>query len=171
MTESDRPEFAALLADVHGFYQQPLTQFALSVWWSACAPFPMPAVRGAMTAHATDPSRGQFCPKPADIIRALRGSSADQALAAWQRVMGQVSSVGRYGAPKLSEPERIALSAIGGWHALCNSQEDQLQHLARQFAANYAAVEAAEQRASLEAPAEIRRLAAGVINRIAHGDD
>jgi len=171
MTESDRPEFARLLADVCGFYREPITEFALSVWWAACQPFPLNAVRTAMTSHATDPSRGQFCPKPADVIRQLRGSAEDDALVAWQRVFSQIGSVGRYGTPKLTGAERAALGAIGGWSALCNSQEDQVPFLARQFAANYkAAVGNDERQALLEPPAEIQQLAASVI-KIARGGD
>lgn len=167
MTDNDRADFSALLADVLGFYRQPISDFTMSVWWEACRRFELTAVRRAMTAHATDPDRGQFCPLPADIIRHLRGTTKDESLTAWQRVIGQVGSVGRYGTPRLSEPESVALQAIGGWQRLCNSQEDELGHLAREFCANFVAIENTERRQeTLGAPAEVVRLAGDLIGRI-----
>lgn len=167
MTNNDRAAFAALLADVFGFYREPLSDFAVSVWWESCKTFELRAVRLAMTGHATDPERGQFIPKPADVIRQLRGTTKDEALTAWQRVIGQVGHVGRYGTPRLSEAESVALGAIGGWQRLCNSQEDELGHLAREFCANFQAIEATERRQDLiGAPSEVVRLAGDLIGRI-----
>ena len=169
MIDADRKQFSALLADVLGFYRQPVSEFAMSVWWEACKEFDLQAIRRAMTAHAKDPERGQFCPLPADIIRHLRSTTKDQALIAWQRVLGQVGPVGRYGAPKLSEPESAALQAIGGWLRLCNSQTDELGHLAREFCANFSAIDGAQRRqAALGAPTGVARLAASTVGRITH---
>lgn len=171
MTEADRKDFSGLLADVLGFYRQPVSVFAMTVWWEACKEFDLQAISRAMTAHAKDPERGQFCPLPADVTRHLRSTSRDEALMAWQRVLGQVGPVGRYGAPKLSEPESAALQAIGGWLRLCNSQTDELGHLAREFCANFSAVESVQRRQLvLGAPAGAARLAAASVGQITSED-
>ena len=137
MTDADRAEFAALLSDVLGFYGKPTTEFAMSVWWQACAPFDISAVRKAMTAHATDPDRGHFAPMPADVIRNIRGTSKESAHMAWQRLIEQIRTVGSYGRPKLDAPTSAALESIGGWSGLCQSQESQLSWLQRQFLTAY----------------------------------
>ena len=137
MTPNDRPAFAALLADVLGFYGQAMSPFAMSVWWEACKPFDMDAVRAAMTRHATDPDHGHFAPKPADVIRQLRGSTADAALMAWQDVLSQVRSLGSYGTPALTDAQREAVHGVGGWGAICRSDERELSFLQKRFIDHY----------------------------------
>lgn len=149
MTPSDRSAFTELLTDVLGFYGQTTSPFALSVWWGACKGMELPVIRNAFTAYAMDPSRGHFAPKPADLIRAVRGSSEERATLAWSDLIGQVRSVGSYGSPTLDASMRAGLDAIGGWHALCRSEEKSLSFLQRQFAEAYAHGEAAEERLKL----------------------
>ncbi len=139
MTETDRQPFAALLADVLGFYGQPVTPFAMGVWWQACLPFDLDAVRLAMTRHATDPDHGHFAPKPADVIRQLRGNSAEAAITAWSTVLDQVRSVGSYGSPKFDDATRSAVQSLGGWGAICRAQETELPFLQKRFADAYQA--------------------------------
>lgn len=149
MTDADRPAFSALLADVLGFYGRPVTPFGVGVWWQACRPFELAAVRAAMTAHATDPDRGHFAPMPADVIRHLRGGRADQAQAAWSRLLDEVRRVGSYGRPGLDAPTRQALADIGGWGALCRAQEDEITFLAKRFADAFGAHTRAEAREAM----------------------
>lgn len=77
MQQSDYDDFSALIADVHAFYRQNVSPFALSVWWAACRPFDLDAVRDALGRHAVDPDVGKFMPKPADLICRLGGKPAD----------------------------------------------------------------------------------------------
>lgn len=149
MTPAERPALFALIADVLGFYGQATSPFALSVWWEACKSLDLQAVRGAMTAHATDPDRGHFSPKPADILRIIRGSSAERANSAWVHVLGQVRSVGSYGSPKLDEQQRAALDALGGFGAVCRSDESELPFLHRRFVEQFSLGEQREQREAL----------------------
>lgn len=137
MNTTDRTAFAALLADVLGFYGQATSPFALSVWWEACKPFELEAVQMAMTRHATDPEHGHFAPKPADVIRHLRGSTGDDALLAWQDVLAQVRSMGSYGTPKLTPAQREAVHAVGGWGTICRTDESDLTWLQKSFVENY----------------------------------
>lgn len=156
MTESDRPAFAALLADVLGFYRQSASPFALSVWWEACKGFDIAALRKAMTMHATDPERGHFAPMPADVIRHLRGGSAEAAHTAWTALLEQVRAVGSYGSPKVDEPTRRAMQALGGWGAICRAQESDLPFLQRRFCEAFGVETERAQRAefSLESAAD-----------------
>lgn len=149
MTPADRPAFTQLLTDVLAFYGQTTSPFALSVWWEASKGIDLSVIRGAFTAYAMDPARGHFAPKPADLIRAVRGTSDERAMAAWLDLLGQVRGVGSYGAPQLSDAARAGLDAIGGWLALCQSGESSLTFLQRQFSEGYAHAEAAQERAKL----------------------
>jgi len=139
MIDQDRKAFSALLADVLGFYGRPVTPFGVGVWWQACLPFELAAVRAAMTAHATDPDRGHFAPMPADVIRHLRGTSTEAAVSAWSRLLDEVRRVGSYGRPEIDAESRKALDDVGGWGAICRAQEGELPFLAKRFADSFGA--------------------------------
>lgn len=134
MTPNDRSAFAQLLTQVLGFYRQDASDFALTVWWQACKAFELEQVRKALTAHAMDPERGQFAPKPADLVRQLQGTHTDRALLAWSRVWNAMQSVGAYQSVNFSDPIiHAAIVDIGGWQALCRINLDELPFVQKRF--------------------------------------
>jgi hypothetical protein len=140
MQAADRAKFQALLTDALAFYRQDVSKFALSVWWAACEGFDLEQIRKALTAHAMDPDRGQFAPKPADIVRVLQGTHADRALVAWGKVYGAIGRVGAYTSVVFDEPAiHAAVEDMGGWPALCQSKVDDLPFLQRRFCDTYRA--------------------------------
>jgi hypothetical protein len=72
MNESQKPDFVKMITEVLAFYKQDTSRFAISVWWEAAKHFDFEQVSKALTAHAMDPDRGQFPPKPADLVRQLQ---------------------------------------------------------------------------------------------------
>lgn len=134
MKQSDFPEFAGLISDVMAFYKQDVSEFAMSVWWQACINFDLEQVRKALTAHAMDPDRGQFSPKPADIVRALQGTHTDRALLAWNKAYKAISQVGAYQTVDLGDPiAHAVIQSMGGWPKFCQSQVDELPFLQKRF--------------------------------------
>lgn len=134
MTESDKPNCGRLLSDALGFYRQDVSQFTLDVWWAACNRFDIEQVRKALTAHALDPDRGQFAPKPADLIRVLEGTHGDRSLMAWAKVFDAMSAVGAWQSVAFDDAAiHAAVTDIGGWQAVCRGNLDQLPHLQRRF--------------------------------------
>lgn len=134
MTESDRNDLGTLLTQALGFYGQTLSPFALGVWWQACQGFELAEVRKALTAHAMDPDRGQFPPKPADLVRMLRGTSADRSLIAWGKVLDAMQRVGAYRTVVFDDGAiHAAVSDMGGWPALCRSSADELPFTQKRF--------------------------------------
>lgn len=132
MTDPDRPAFAALLADVLGFYGKTTSPFALRVWWEACRPFDLAAVSAAMTRHATDPKHGHFPPMPADVIRQLRGDSDDAAQLAWGEVL-RVARSGGAGVSLLPAASQQALQDLGGIGVVQRADEGENGFLQRRF--------------------------------------
>lgn len=152
MTDQDRPAFASLVSDALAFYRQPTSDFTLGVWWAACQPFDLDQLRKALTAHALDPDRGQFAPKPADLVRVLHGTSTDRALLAWSAVHGAMGSAGAYASVDFGDAAtHAAIVDIGGWTAICRSTLDELPHLQRRFCESYRAY--AKRPGEFEAPA------------------
>lgn len=140
MKPVDRAEFARMLTDALAFYRQDVSKFALSVWWEACQPFDLEQVSKALTAHALDPERGQFAPKPADIVRVLQGTQTDRALVAWGKVHEAIARAGAYQSVVFDDGLiHAAIVDIGGWTAICRMPTDELPHLQRRFCDSYRA--------------------------------
>lgn len=134
MKPTDKPAFAQLLTDALAFYRQDLSTFALGVWWQACEAFDMEQVAKALTAHAMDPDRGQFAPKPADMVRVLRGTLADRSLIAWGKVLDAMQRVGAYRTVVFDDGAiHAAISDMGGWPAICRGNVDELQFAQKRF--------------------------------------
>lgn len=134
MNDVEREDFSALLAQALGFYGQTLSPFALGVWWQACQGVELADVRRALTAHAMDPDRGQFAPKPADIVRMLRGTSADRSLIAWGKVLDAMQRVGAYRTVVFDDGAiHAAIVDMGGWPAVCRGNADELPFTQKRF--------------------------------------
>lgn len=134
MTESDRAAMGELLTQVLSFYGQSVSPFALGVWWQACQGFELAQVRRAMTAHAMDPDRGQWAPKPADIVRQLQGTMADRSLIAWGKVMDAIRRVGAYQSVVFDDGAiHAAIEDMGGWPNTCRTKDSELPFLQRRF--------------------------------------
>lgn len=140
MSPQDKREFQQLLTDAMAFYRQNVSEFALGVWWAACKPFSLDQVRKAFTAHATDPERGQFPPKPADLIRQLQGTHTDRSLLAWGKVYDAAGRVGAYQSVVFDDAAiHAAISDIGGWVSVCRTSEKELPFLQKRFCDAYRA--------------------------------
>lgn len=134
MKPSERKAFAELLADALAFYRMDLSTFALGVWWQACEGFDLEQVAKALTAHALDPDRGQYPPKPADLIRVLRGTSADRSLIAWGKVLDAMQRVGAYRSVVFDDGAiHAAISDMGGWPAVCRTTTEELPFTQKRF--------------------------------------
>ena len=140
MTNDDMADFQAALTSVLGFYGAPPTTFARTVWWEACKGFELDAVRRAFTAHATDPERGQFTPKPADLVRQLAGTRTDRAVGAWQKALTAAGQVGAYSDVVFDDALIHACVAdLGGWPKLCRTSSEDLGYVHHRFLEAYKA--------------------------------
>lgn len=138
MTDTDKADFFRLIAGVHSFYRQEISDFANGVWWAAMKPFDLDAVKDALNRHCVNPDNGQFMPKPADVVKLLQGSSQDGALVAWAKVDRAIRQVGTYSTVVFDDPiiHRV-LQDMGGWVALGAKQEKEWPFVAREFENRY----------------------------------
>lgn len=140
MKHDDKPRFKNLLTDAMGFYKQDVSGFALSVWWQACEGFDFEQVAKAMTNHAMDPDRGQFAPKPADIVRQLSGTKTDKAMLAWGKAFDAAGRVGAYTDVVFDDPAiHAAIEDLGGWVKFCRTETEELSYLQHRFSESYRA--------------------------------
>ncbi len=140
MRNEDKQQFVKLIGDVLGFYRQDLSEFALHVWWQGCQPYSLEQVSKAITAHATDPDRGQFAPKIADIVRKLQGTKQDRSLLAWGKVMDAMGSIGAYQDVIFDDAAiHASIQDIGGWSKICRTSIDELSYLQHRFSQSHKA--------------------------------
>ncbi len=134
MLPTEKTALVSLVTDALAYYRQPVSEFTLSVWWNACQPFTLEQVNKAMTAHATDPERGVFAPKVADIVRILAGTHTDRALLAWGKTLDAMSRVGAYADVVFDDPAiHATVEDLGGWKKICRSDMKDLSYLQHRF--------------------------------------
>ena len=146
MIESDRSTLLQTLLGVYAYYDRELTEMAVAVWLEDLAEHDIAAVCAAFVRHRRDPERGHWLPKSADILRQLQGDTDERRQSAWALVLAEARSVGTYGRPRLTDEQRAAVDAVGGWRALCHCDERELGHLQRRFMAAFDAFDARAER-------------------------
>jgi len=138
MRTDDFQKFHDGIVGVMGFYGRSVSSFALDVWWTALKGHDLTAIVDAFNRHLANPDAGQFPPKPADIIRMLRGSTQDSALRAWAKVDQAVRCVGIYADVVFDDAliHRV-IQDMGGWIALGDKGEDEWPFVAKEFENRY----------------------------------
>lgn len=140
MRSNELMDFKALLTDVLTYYGKDCSEFTLTVWWNALQSCDMEQVSRALQRHATDPERGQFAPKVADIVRVLQGSTTDRAALAWGKVLEAISAVGAYSDVVFDDPAiHAVVEDLGGWPKVCRTDMAELSYLQHRFQASHKA--------------------------------
>lgn len=121
------------LVGVYGFYDKELTEFSIRIWLDACAEFDVGLVEQAFNRHLRDPEAGKWLPKPADIIRQLRGDENDAALIAWGKVMQRAAAGGGFNGEAVPDAARQAVDSLGGWSTICRANTEHNGFLQKRF--------------------------------------
>lgn len=83
MKDRDKQAFAQTLTAISELYGKEVSAASMRLWWNCLEHYSLAKVQQAFSAHAKDPDRGQWMPKPADIVRQIDGGrpNADQIIA------------------------------------------------------------------------------------------
>lgn len=138
MQSNEFERFKQVLAKTFAVYEKTLTDVLLEVWWESLRAYELQEVTRALSAHLRNPDNGQFLPKPADVIRALRGTSANTAQSAWTKVDGAIRKVGSYRSVAFDDPiiHRV-IQDMGGWIKLNKITNEELPFVQREFENRY----------------------------------
>ncbi|SFK64043.1 hypothetical protein SAMN05216302_101144 [Nitrosomonas aestuarii] len=138
MTENDFEKFRIGLSGVHDFYEKSLSDFTLDLWWNAMKRFDLKAIVEGFNRHVSNPDQGKWMPKPADIIKMIKGGTQDSALIAWAAVDKHLRQVGTYQSIIFDDPliHRV-LSDMGGWILLGTKKDEEWPFVAKEFEARY----------------------------------
>lgn len=138
MQLTDLPRFKQLLTGVCVLYGKPVPETLLDIWWNALEKLEFDAVKKALEAHVLHPDKGQYMPKPADVMEQLQGSTESQALRAWALVAKSIREVGAYESVQFADPLiHAVIRDMGGWIALCQGKVSELPFRAREFEKRY----------------------------------
>lgn len=138
MQASDRGAFRKLLTGIWLTYGKTLHELVLNIWWGVFENREFQHIKNALEAHVVHPDKGQYLPKPADVVELLEGSHESQALQAWALVAKSIRCIGSY--ESVVFPDTLIHAVIddmGGWVALCKTGEEELPFRARVFEKRY----------------------------------
>lgn len=138
MKPEDAPKLIRVLSNVYAFYRQDFSSFAAEVWIGATKPYDVDDVIDALNRYCATSDTGQFCPKPADVAKMLRGSTKDAAVVAWGRVDRAIKTVGTYRSVVFDDPiiHRVIYD-LGGWVGLGTKTEKEWEFVGRDFQIAY----------------------------------
>ena len=112
----------------------------LNIWWEAFKGFELDQISNALQRHATDPERGQFAPKVADLVRTLSGTPTDRAQLAWGKCLDAMQRIGAYSDVVFDDPAiHAVVEDLGGWPKICRSTYDELSYLQHRFCESHKA--------------------------------
>jgi hypothetical protein len=138
MEQPEFEKFRSLLTGVYALYARDISVAVFDIWWATMRQFDYSAVADAFTRHATDPDRGQFLPKPADVVRLIGGGTQDAALVAWAQVDRALRVIGPYQTVVFDDPiVHAVISDMGGWIALGRKSEDEWPFAGKEFENRY----------------------------------
>lgn len=141
MNSSDKIAFHQLLTGIGMMYNQSLHESVMDIWWRALDKVEFNAVRHALNTHVVHPDKGQFMPKPADVMEQLEGSRESQAMRAWALVSKTLREVGAYHSVIFRDALiHAVIRDMGGWIALCQSKLSELPFREREFEKRYQAL-------------------------------
>jgi len=143
MQDADRKRFADIVQACYTevYQREPLSKTALSIWWSALSGITIEQFSEAMSDWLRRPGRGQFPPRPADVLEQVGGTAADRALISWHQVQWAMARIGGYSSVCFDDPmANLVIEQMGGWPKLCSTPEHELPFRAKDFQTAYAAL-------------------------------
>lgn len=140
MEHVDREAFGRLMVGMGELYHRQVSKMLIKLYWDVLEHFGWQDVMTAFEAHVKDPDAGQFMPKPADIIRGIKGNSQCQGLQAWTKVERAIRLVGPYRSVAFDDAIiHAVLAEMGGWIKICGTSQKELPFVAKEFQTRFAA--------------------------------
>ena len=139
MNDDDKKAFVLMLEKVSKLYRkQEISVQSYGIYFDTLKAWSINDIRSAFNAHIQDPDKGQYVPKPADILRYLRGGSETQALRAWTDVERAIRTVGSYSSIVFDDVITMrVIDDMGGWIQLAGMDSQASPFKAREFQTRY----------------------------------
>jgi len=168
MVPEDKLAFATLLTGISELYGKDMSKSLMQIYFDMLSVHDIAAVRAAFQSHVRDPERGQYFPKPADIIDKINGTSREGAMAAWPEVL-RLATNSRSARSEDPVTEQVVRD-MGGWRRFGMSDAKELGWMQREFLERYASFTRHEGNQALAAPADNSRRIGKLVSISAFGD-
>lgn len=138
MNDSDKKQFAGLIAGLGETFQKPLSKPALRIYWEVLKPFALAEVEQAVFRLLATRSITGTIPVPAEIINAMpKGkNSLPSAAEVWDKII-KAAEAGRNTPGRIPEAAVRALSVVGGFRQLALTSYEALRYAYPKFQAAY----------------------------------
>jgi hypothetical protein len=135
MEPSDKKQFAEALIATGELYDKDISVALAEIFFIDLKEYSINQVIDALGEHRKDPKRGQFFPKPADLIDKLTIDTHALALAAWP----EVERLAANSAAAVSDDPvtEVVVSEMGGWSRFGKAQYREYPFLQREFIERY----------------------------------
>lgn len=158
MNSNDQNKFKEIITAISETYAKEFTSSELKIWWNVFKPHSIEDFEAGVYQHMANPEDGMFAPKPAHIIKHIKGATKqkeqglrDQAEVAWSDVYHQIARVGSYGQFKSDDKRAVqAVRMLGGWKHICSQTTDQLTWMKKEFINIYGTINRIEDCEALE---------------------
>lgn len=138
MEPRDISKFTTMMAGIGELYGKDISAQLTDIYWRALKHYELQDVQRAFQVHVNNPDKGQFFPKPADVVRFIEGSGETKALQAWAKVEKAMIQVGRYQSVVFDDPLiHAVIEDMGGWIKLCAIKNEGLPFYANEFQKRY----------------------------------
>jgi len=145
MDKNNQHKFKEIMIGLGEYYGKEITEVLIKIYWYDLKPFTLDEFKKGCSIHRMNPDNGQFFPKTADIVKALKGTTKQQeqdiydaAQLQWMVIKDQIKRVGSYGNLDLEDKQALAaIKSLGGWQFICSKTEKQLEFLNKDFVSAY----------------------------------
>lgn len=137
MNDADKRPFYTMMVGMSDFYDKPISEGALKLWWFDLREFELADIERAFHVYRLS-DEGRYLPKTSDIAKIINGSGADRSMRAWSMVDKTVRSVGRYQTVVFDdEIIMVVINDMGGWEKFGVQKESELPFVAKEFCNRY----------------------------------
>lgn len=137
MNDTDKKQFAYLMAGVGEAFQKDLSKPALRIYWEVLKPYTLEEVEQAVFKLLKTRTITGTIPVPAEIIQAMdsRQASLPSAAEVWDLIL-KAAEAGM-DKPDIPDPASKALSVVGGYRELTKTSYESLRYAFPKFQSAY----------------------------------
>lgn len=134
MSADNLKKFTSAMGVAGVIYNREISKELLSAYWQILKKYDSSDIQNAFMRHFKNTEKGQFFPKPADIISLIEGTSEDRALKAWGKVDSAIKEHGAYASVSFDDDViHSVISEMGGWINLCHTKTTEMPFKAINF--------------------------------------
>ena len=128
----DRQSFALIMVTLGELYDKAVSEQKIEIYFDALSAYDVDMINRAANTWIKLPGKGQFMPKPSDLIEIIDGDSEIRAQDAWIKVEKAIRSHGSWDTVIFDDPIiHAVITSLGGWMSLAGTETERDLHFKR----------------------------------------